>query len=179
MLAGARVTVVRRRTRPASTVTVEHGRGRQTHPQHVPRGLRRRAQHRSRRVSAWRSRARPIPRQRLLATTTFPFEAHLEGLSNVTYCWREGAGNFSLLRVPGRWRVSIYPREDVPIEAQMTPEAIEASLQAIVPRDEAYEVLREPALSRAHAHGVTLLRSAASRSRGTRRMSTARPAGWA
>jgi 3-(3-hydroxy-phenyl)propionate hydroxylase len=81
------------------------------------------------------------PETTILATTTFPFEQHLEGLSNVTYCWREGAGNFSLLRVPGRWRVSIYPREDAPIEAQMTPEALDASLQAVVPRSQPYDVL--------------------------------------
>ncbi len=81
------------------------------------------------------------PETTILATTTVPFEAHLEGLSNVTYCWREGAGNFSLLRVPGRWRVSIYPREDTPVEAQMTPEALDASLQAIVPQSERYDVL--------------------------------------
>ena len=81
------------------------------------------------------------PETTILATTAFPFEEHLEGLSNVTYCWREGAGNFSLLRVPGRWRVSIYPREDAPIEAQMTPEALDASLQAVVPRSEPYDVL--------------------------------------
>jgi 3-(3-hydroxy-phenyl)propionate hydroxylase len=81
------------------------------------------------------------PETTLLAATDFPFEAHLDGLSNVTYGWQEGAGNFSLLRVPGRWRVSIYPREDVPIAAQLTPDAIDASLQAIVPRDTAYTVL--------------------------------------
>jgi 3-(3-hydroxy-phenyl)propionate hydroxylase len=81
------------------------------------------------------------PETTILATTTFPFEQHLDGLSNVTYCWREGAGNFSLLRVPGRWRVSIYPREDASIEAQMTPEALDASLQAVVPRSEPYEVM--------------------------------------
>jgi 3-(3-hydroxy-phenyl)propionate hydroxylase len=81
------------------------------------------------------------PEMTLLATTVFPFEAHLEGLSNVSYCWREGGGNFSLLRVPGRWRVSIYPEEGVSIEAQMTPEALDASLQTVVARDVAYEVL--------------------------------------
>jgi 3-(3-hydroxy-phenyl)propionate hydroxylase len=81
------------------------------------------------------------PETTLLAATDFPFEAHLDGLSNVTYCWQEGAGNFSLLRVPGRWRVSIYPREDVPIAAQLTSDAIDASLQAIVPRDVPYTVL--------------------------------------
>jgi 3-(3-hydroxy-phenyl)propionate hydroxylase len=80
------------------------------------------------------------PETTLLATTVFPFEAHLEQLSNVTYCWQEGGRNFSLLRVPGRWRVSIYPRENAPIEAQLTPAAIEASLQAIVASAAPYEV---------------------------------------
>jgi 3-(3-hydroxy-phenyl)propionate hydroxylase len=93
------------------------------------------------------------PETTLLATTVFPFEEHLEGLSNVTYCWREGAGNFSLLRVPGRWRVSIYPREDAPIEDQMTPAAMDASLQAIVPRSEPYEI-RESRPYRVHMRMV-------------------------
>jgi 3-(3-hydroxy-phenyl)propionate hydroxylase len=81
------------------------------------------------------------PETTLLATTRFDFENHLEGLSNVTYCWIASGGNFSLLRVPGRWRVSIYPREDLPIDAQMTPAALDSSMQAIVPRAVAYEVL--------------------------------------
>ena len=80
------------------------------------------------------------PETTILATTTFPFEEHLEGLSNVSYCWKAG-GNFSLLRVPGRWRVSIYPREDIPVEEQATPEAIDAALQEIVPRAEPYAVM--------------------------------------
>lgn len=79
------------------------------------------------------------PETTLLATTTFPFEDSLEGLSNVSYCWKEG-GNFSLLRVPGRWRVSIYPREHLPVEEQIEPAAVEASLQAIVPRPVPYDV---------------------------------------
>jgi 3-(3-hydroxy-phenyl)propionate hydroxylase len=82
------------------------------------------------------------PETTILATTTFPFEEHLEGLSNVTYCWKEH-GQFSLLRVPGRWRVSIYPREEVPIEEQMTPQSLEASLQDIVPRPEAYDIAEQ------------------------------------
>jgi 3-(3-hydroxy-phenyl)propionate hydroxylase len=82
------------------------------------------------------------PETTLLVTTTVPFEDHLEGLSNVSYCWRPG-GNFSLLKVPGRWRVSLYPREDEPIEAQLRPEAIEAALQLIVPRAEPYPVLEQ------------------------------------
>jgi 3-(3-hydroxy-phenyl)propionate hydroxylase len=88
------------------------------------------------------------PETTLLATTVFPFEDHLEGLSNVTYCWKRD-GNFSLLKVPGRWRVSIYPREDLSIEEQLAPEMIEKSLQEIVPRAVAYEV-REKRPYRVH-----------------------------
>ena len=80
------------------------------------------------------------PETTLLATTTFPFEDHIEGLTNIAYCWKAGS-NFSLLRVPGRWRVSIYPREDLPIETQITDEAIQASLQEIVARPDGYKVL--------------------------------------
>jgi 3-(3-hydroxy-phenyl)propionate hydroxylase len=87
---------------------------------------------------------RTYPETTLLVTTTFPFEEHLTGLSNVSYCWKQD-GNFSLLRVPGRWRVSLYPREDLSIEEQLTAAAIEASLQEIVPREQAYEVLEKRA----------------------------------
>ncbi len=80
------------------------------------------------------------PETTVLVTTQFPFEDHLEGLSNVTYCWKDG-GNFSLLKVPGRWRVSIYPREDLSIEEQLTEDSLEENLQIIVPRSERYEVL--------------------------------------
>ena len=82
------------------------------------------------------------PETTLLATTTFPFEDHIEGLTNIAYCWKAG-GNFSLLRVPGRWRVSIYPREDMPIEDQITDEAITASLQEIVAYPAGYDVMEK------------------------------------
>ena len=85
---------------------------------------------------------RTYPETTLLVTTTFPFEDHLEGLSNVSYCWRAG-GNFSLLKVPGRWRISVYPREDAPIEDQMQDDAIEAALQVIVARPDRYDVLEK------------------------------------
>src|SRR4051812_46866065 len=39
------------------------------------------------------------PETTILATTRFPFHAHLDGLSNVSYCWKPG-GTFSLLRLP-------------------------------------------------------------------------------
>lgn len=80
------------------------------------------------------------PETTILATTDFPFDEHLPDLSNVTYCWQVGAGNFSLLKVPGRWRVSIYPDEARSIDESLQPEAIEAALQAIVPSPEAYRV---------------------------------------
>ena len=82
------------------------------------------------------------PETTLLVTTLFPFEEHLEGLSNVTYCWKRD-GNFSLLKVPGRWRVSIYPREDMPIDDQLTEDAIEASLQEIVARPQRYDIIEK------------------------------------
>ena len=79
------------------------------------------------------------PEITLLVTTQFPFEDHLKGLSNVTYCWKAG-GNFSLLKVPGRWRASIYPREDLPIEDQLADGMIQASMNEIVPRDVLWEI---------------------------------------
>jgi len=82
------------------------------------------------------------PETTLLVTTIFPFEEHLEGLTNIAYCWKEN-GNFSLLRVPGRWRVSIYPREDIAVEEQLTESAVEAQLQTIVARPERYEVIEK------------------------------------
>jgi 2-polyprenyl-6-methoxyphenol hydroxylase-like FAD-dependent oxidoreductase len=82
------------------------------------------------------------PETTLLVTTLFPFEEHLEGISNVSYCWKQN-GNFSLLKVPGRWRVSIYPDENIPIEEQMTPEALDASLQVIVPRSVSYDIAEQ------------------------------------
>jgi 3-(3-hydroxy-phenyl)propionate hydroxylase len=81
------------------------------------------------------------PETTILATTQFPFHEHLPGLSNVSYCWREGAANFSLLRLPGLWRVSIYPPEGRPVEEALEDDAIEAALQAIVPTGVRYEVL--------------------------------------
>jgi 3-(3-hydroxy-phenyl)propionate hydroxylase len=80
------------------------------------------------------------PETNLIATVRFPFEDHLEGLSWVSYCWRDG-GNFSLLRVRDLWRVAIYPLADKSIEEQLTPESIEAALQHIVPQPQPYKVL--------------------------------------
>ncbi len=95
-----------------------------------------------RRALRLRFEGETYPETTLLVTTTFPFEQYLEGLTNIAYCWNEN-GNFSLLRVPGRWRVSIYPREDMDIEEQLTENSVEGQLQTIVARPETYEVIEK------------------------------------
>ena len=76
----------------------------------------------------------------LVAITDFPFEDHYEGLSGVNYIWTESS-NFSLLRVPDRWRSGITPKPGQTPEEAFTDESIQAHFQAIVPRPEPYDVL--------------------------------------
>jgi len=83
------------------------------------------------------------PETTILATTTFPFHEVFEGLSNVNYVWTESpafAGTFSLLRVPGKWRASLYPAPGEAVEEALAPDAIERKLQAIHPKPDPYEV---------------------------------------
>ena len=82
---------------------------------------------------------RTYPETTVLATTTFPFEEHLEGLSNVNYVWKEG-GTFSLLRLRHLWRCSLYPDGNESIEEALAPASIARKLQAIVPSEEPHEV---------------------------------------
>ncbi|HYC05927.1 MAG TPA: FAD-dependent monooxygenase [Azospirillaceae bacterium] len=79
------------------------------------------------------------PETTILATTRFPFEEHLPGLSNVNYVWAPG-GTFSLLRLPGFWRCSLHTAAGESVEEVLTPEGVERKLQAIVPRPTPYEV---------------------------------------
>jgi 3-(3-hydroxy-phenyl)propionate hydroxylase len=79
------------------------------------------------------------PETTILATTSFPFEAHLEGLSNVNYCWSR-TGTFSLLRLPSLWRVSLYADEDESVERALEHAVIESKLQRIVPIGRLYDV---------------------------------------
>ena len=81
------------------------------------------------------------PETTILATTRFAFEEHLPGLSNVNYVWTR-AGTYSLLRLPGLWRCSLYPDADETIEEATRPDAVERKLQRIVPRDEPYSVMQ-------------------------------------
>ncbi len=97
----------------AVTVEIETGGGRETTAR---RAMSSDATARAARsAKAWGSPFEGLtyPETTLLVTTLFPFEEHLEGISNVSYCWKEN-GNFSLLKVPGRWRVSIYPGREYP-----------------------------------------------------------------
>ncbi len=80
------------------------------------------------------------PETTILATTKFPFENHLPGLSWVNYCWSD-RGTFSLLRVPDRWRVSLYADEGEDIADALEPARIEERLQEIVPNEQGYDVI--------------------------------------
>ena len=72
------------------------------------------------------------PETTILATTHFPFHERLEGLSNVSYCWKPN-GTFSLLRLPGVWRASLYAREGQSTEQALTDEGLQDLLHDIVP----------------------------------------------
>lgn len=74
------------------------------------------------------------PETTILATTRFPFESHLPGLSNVNYVWKQG-GTFSLLRLPNLWRCSLYPDGDETIEDALAPQSIARKLQEIAPSE--------------------------------------------
>lgn len=80
------------------------------------------------------------PETILIVETRFWFEEHLNGLSYSMYCWRDG-GNFSMMRLPDRWRVGIYPLAGMTVEEQLSDANIEAMLQTIHPRAQRYEIL--------------------------------------
>jgi 3-(3-hydroxy-phenyl)propionate hydroxylase len=81
------------------------------------------------------------PETSILATTHFPFHERLEGLSNVSYCWKPG-GTFSLLRLPEVWRVSLYPRQGQTVEQALEPEVQQELLHEIVPDADRIEILQ-------------------------------------
>lgn len=84
------------------------------------------------------------PETTILATTDFPFENYLEGLSNINYVWWK-KGTFSLLKLPNLWRCSLYPDPEETLEvaledaeirrkiARITPEAADCRISAIRP----------------------------------------------
>ena len=83
------------------------------------------------------------PETTILATTPFDVGQVFDGLSNVNYIWTQHpafSGTFSLLRVPGKWRASLYPAPGESVEDALLPEAIERKLQAIHPKGTPYDV---------------------------------------
>ena len=64
----------------------------------------------------------------------------LEGLSNVSYCWKPN-GTFSLLRLPGVWRVSLYARDGQTPEQALEDAAQQELLHDIVPEAGRIDVL--------------------------------------
>jgi 2-polyprenyl-6-methoxyphenol hydroxylase-like FAD-dependent oxidoreductase len=72
------------------------------------------------------------PETTILATTTFPFEDHLPGLSGINYVWAPD-GTYSLLRLPDVWRVSLHPPESEDLDDAMRPERISQRLAEITP----------------------------------------------
>ena len=80
------------------------------------------------------------PETTILATTTFPFETKLGGISNVSYCWKAD-GTFSLLRLPGVWRTSLYGRDGKSLEETLTDDGIQDLMHDIVPLPGRFDVL--------------------------------------
>lgn len=72
------------------------------------------------------------PETTILATTTFPFQERLAGLSRVNYVWSPD-GTFSLLRLPDLWRCSLYPADGEPVAEAATPPAVRRKLARVVP----------------------------------------------
>ena len=80
------------------------------------------------------------PETTVLASTTFPFQDYIEGLSNVSYCWSEG-GNFALLRLKDFWRCSLYYDPDLTFEEATYDERIQFQLNDVLPNSEPYEIV--------------------------------------
>lgn len=79
------------------------------------------------------------PERTVLVTTPFPFHEHLDDISNVSYCW-DTDGNFSLLRLPDRWRVSLYFPEGLTPEEALDNDHLEARLQSICATGQSFDI---------------------------------------
>ncbi len=77
----------------------------------------------------------------MVAITDFPFEDFYEGLSGVNYIWTKKS-NFSLLKVPNRWRSGITPLKGQSPEEALSDKALEDHFQKIYKRPgEKYKIL--------------------------------------
>ena len=84
-------------------------------------------------------KGKTYPETTILATTRFPFEEHLPGLSNVNYVWK-AHGTFSLLRLPDLWRCSLYPDGDETTKDALHPASIARKLQEIAPNEAGHKI---------------------------------------
>ena len=80
------------------------------------------------------------PETTILVATQFPFHEHIEGLSNVNYVWSDW-GTFSLLRLPGIWRCSLYPDINETVNEATQPNSIKEKLTRIVPKQTDHKIL--------------------------------------
>jgi len=80
------------------------------------------------------------PETTILVATEFPFHKHISGLSNVNYVWCNW-GTYSLLRLPGIWRCSLYPDIGETIDHATTPESINEKLNRIVPDQNDFRIV--------------------------------------
>ena len=67
----------------------------------------------------------------VLVSTPFPFDEHLDALTDVAYCWSE-RGPFSLLRQRMLWRASLYPGV-ASLDAAADEPAVRAWLEFVAP----------------------------------------------
>ena len=80
------------------------------------------------------------PETTVLASTTFAFEDHINGLSNVNYCWSE-TGNFALLRLKHLWRCSLYFDPELTFEESVEPSRIQDQLSEIYPASKPFDIV--------------------------------------
>ena len=80
------------------------------------------------------------PETTILVATEFPFHEHIQELSNVNYVWSDW-GTYSLLRLPGIWRCSLYPDSGETIDQATTPESINEKLNRIVPDQKDFRIV--------------------------------------
>ncbi len=85
-------------------------------------------------------RGMTYPETTVLVSTTFPFHKHLEGLSNVNYCWSP-EGNFSLLRLKEFWRCSLYYDPNLSFDEAIADGRVQEQLNEIVPNPEPFEII--------------------------------------
>lgn len=79
------------------------------------------------------------PDTTLLVTTHFNFAGLWPDLAGVNYIWQD-EGTYSLLHLPGLWRVSLHPLADGPLEEEVRAEHIVARLQSLFGAEHRFEL---------------------------------------